>query len=194
MRTIFRISAIAMLFSWAGLAQAGVICDASIAGKVTPNMGCETGSANNDSEAQVNADLMFGYDDWLFAQKDDDLDGTDETNIDIGFALVGNLLSGEWSIDDIWGLYDSVMIVVKGGAGNISPDVYVGYLIEFGETMGSYDTPFVSGAGPDQNPADISHISVYVRGDGQSVPEPGTLALLGLGLVGLGIARRRKLA
>ena len=40
----------------------------------------------------------------------------------------------------------------------------------------------------------ISHISFFVARGTSTVPEPGTLALLGLGLLGMGAARRRKVA
>lgn len=38
----------------------------------------------------------------------------------------------------------------------------------------------------------IDNVSVLLSQGGPSVPEPGTLALLGLGLAGLGLSRRRK--
>ena len=40
----------------------------------------------------------------------------------------------------------------------------------------------------------ISHVSFFVGEGSITVPEPGTLALLGLGLIGMGAARRRKVA
>ena len=194
MRNVLRLTAIAAILGWASLAQAGDIpCDGTTAAKVTGTIACAFGHVNNDSEAQVNDDEMFTYSDWEFAQKDNDADGTDETDIDVGFSLTGDVLMGTWSIDDIWAMYTDVMIVFKGGGGNISPDVYVGYLLEMGAVMGDYMTPFVNAN--NQNPAEISHVSIYVRGPrDMSVPEPGTLTLLGLGLAGIGFARRRRRA
>jgi hypothetical protein len=43
------------------------------------------------------------------------------------------------------------------------------------------------------NQGAISHVAIYGGGDTVTVPEPGTLLLLGLGLVGLAATRRRKL-
>jgi len=45
---------------------------------------------------------------------------------------------------------------------------------------------------PGGNPAGLSHITFYDTGGDFDVPEPTTLALVGLGLLGAGIVRRRK--
>ena len=46
------------------------------------------------------------------------------------------------------------------------------------------------GAGPDDNHDDMIIRAVFTPAT--SVPEPGTLALFGLGLLGIGLARRKK--
>jgi hypothetical protein len=47
-----------------------------------------------------------------------------------------------------------------------------------------------SGAGPDDNHDDMIIRAVFTPAT--SVPEPGTLAPFGLGLLGIGLARRKK--
>lgn len=167
-----------------------------ISDNVTPSTACELGDDNNDNvggaSLDVNDHMMFGFTDWEFAQRDNDLDGTDETNIDIGLSITGDMTSGDWSIDDVWASLGvtHVMLVFKGGNA-AEPDDYVGYLITFGATSGTYLTPF-SQPGDADAAQEISHISAYIRRDGgMRMPEPGTTLLFGLGLLAVAAARRR---
>ena len=86
------------------------------------------------------------------------------------------------------------MIVFKSGSG--MPGVFVGYLLD--SISGTYISPFVNTNPDPYQLKAISHASIYARGSGTppttppSIPEPGTLALYGLGLAGLGVTRRRK--
>jgi hypothetical protein len=64
----------------------------------------------------------------------------------------------------------------------------VSYLLEEGQDWGTYLSPFMNGS----IRKNISHISIYLRGGSNAVPEPTTLALIGIGLVGLAYMRRRR--
>jgi hypothetical protein len=156
-----------------------------IQNNVSANAGCQIGSTNNDKIAppQVNADQMFGHSDWIFGEKSDG-----DQNIDVGLEIFGTAMSGIWFIDDsIWDIYSDVMIVLKGGAAQ-KPGQYVGYLLQEGQDWGTYLSPFMNGS----RRTNISHISIYLRGGANAVAEPATLALLGLGLVGIAYLRRRR--
>lgn len=116
----------------------------------------------------------------------------------VGLGLVGigsgaftqngqNGTTGTFSINaSLWQTWSDIAIGFKFGTGN-KPDEWFVYSLNSGVSSGTWQFVNVFGRG-----GGLSHIQLYGRQN--SVPEPGTLALLGVGLLGAGFARRRKQA
>ena len=90
--------------------------------------------------------------------------------------------TGTWTYTPGTGDPDITAFVAKGGS-----------TFNLFSTLGDYtDVAYFTPNNPSGGPAGLSHMSFYNSGDDFQVPEPGTMALLGLGLLGIGLARRRK--
>lgn len=93
---------------------------------------------------------------------------------------------GTFTIDSsLWQSWGEIAIGFKFGTGN-NPDMWFVYLLNSQVSSGDWEFVNVFNRG-----GGLSHIQLYGRSPA-SVPEPGTLALLGLGLLGAGVACRRK--
>lgn len=165
----FIASAGLLMFSSANAAW--VECsDFANANGIQPNGGCEVSESfdqdfTNTDPITVNDDGgAFGYEDWNFVSKDDGASG----------------LSGTYSVPE--NMYTQVMAIFKDG----NDTFLTGYLLL--DSSGDWTSPFQVG----DTIRDNSHISFYGRMGDFDVAEPATLGILGLGLLGFGLARRRR--
>jgi hypothetical protein len=179
-KSIFAVAGLGMLATWSFNANAVTCGDFQLEAAVQ----CELGNDNNDPyPSNLEA---FGVS-WTAIDKDDAAGVVDGNDPDTGelesiFQWTAgpdqdpaDALAGEWFLDDaIWSTYDRLVIVLKAGP------TFASFELVFGDLSGDWFTQ-----------QGLSHASLYgIVGD-TTVPEPGTLGLLGLGLLGIGLARRR---
>jgi hypothetical protein len=160
-------------FAFDGVANAATCTTAGfgstdITNKLIPNNGCQVGSVNVDSQAQVNADALFGRTDWQFIET----------------GLAG--LAGTWDLGvTFFATHSAGVVLLRDGPTNV-PSQYVAWL-ELSATSGTYTTPFST---PNGTPTAAFHYSYYGAPPGPSpVPLPAPFLLLGLALGGLGVGR-----
>lgn len=204
MKSIIKVLLSVALAMIASLAQAVPCADTSTgvfeSGTTTIGWtGCEDGAGSNDPfPSALTFDGMI-YDalskyDWDPSAGEPSL--TEPVDINLTVTPTGAATNGTFSFNDIAG-YDDFIVVLKDGGTYPDGDQWAAYLLSEDLLSGGvwsgdwiYGYAIIQSDDSKGNLKNISHLSVYGKvGD---VPEPGVVALLAIGLIGMVAARRKK--
>ena len=118
--------------------------------------------------------------------------GTGYVSIGLGLwsqsSQTQTLAEGTFTFDDsLWDIYSDIAVGFKFGTGN-NPDEWFVYSLQSLLASGVYDWDLIKAF---RQGGGLSHVNFYGILDERQVPEPGTLALLGLALVVASCFRRQ---
>jgi hypothetical protein len=148
-------------------------------------------TAGEETGTPQAADVLAKYPGSAWSKRGE-LSGSNGTNdlFTVTASSWGNNVTGTWAINpSFWTSYGEAVITMHVGNGAGDPDWWF-FDITQGATAGTFSYDKLNGGG-----GGLSNLFLWSRGTPPPPPEvplPGTLGLLGLGLVGLGAVRRRK--
>ena len=138
-------------------------------------------SGNEGNDPFVDGDDSDGFE-WA---------GKGETNSEYNpynISFTESNETGTWGFDNtFWGTYSDGVIGFKFGGHPAAQDHWFIYSLQSGVSSGEWE--YVNEY--DSRGGGLSHVALFGKASA-SVPEPGTLGLIGFGLIGLAAARRRR--